>query len=169
MYPKLNVMATKVKFLVHTGNGELYAFFPQLRYGFNGYRNDLKTAYAHVGQHSACAIEYVNESRYATESEYKELKKELEGQGYELIVCDGVKTIDKIIYKVDTKRDAPMGRMNHGYPQSGKKVYDCKVPMSDGAYDKGGAYWGLGRELRVRYHKDKSYIEFYRLGDNFEK
>ena len=33
----------------------------------------------------------------------------------------------------------------------------------------GSAYWGLGAELRVRYHKDKSYIEFYRLGDSFEK
>ena len=165
MYPKLNVMATKVKFLVHKWNGELYAFFPQLRYAPNGHRNDLKTAYAHIGQHSACAIEYVNESRYATESEYKDLKKELEGQGYELIVCDGVKTIDKIIYKVDTKRGAPMGRMNHGYPQSGKKVYDCKVPMSDGFYDAGGAYWGGGAQLRVSYTKDLSYIRFYRLGD----
>jgi hypothetical protein len=80
-------MARKVKFLVHKWNGELYAFFPQLRYAPNGYRNDLKIAYSHIGQHSACAIEYVNESRYATESEYKDLKKELEGQGYELIVC----------------------------------------------------------------------------------
>jgi hypothetical protein len=42
------------------------------------------------------------------------------------------------------------------------KVFDCKVPMIDCAYDKGGAYWGIGRKLRVSYTKDLSYIEFYR-------
>jgi len=32
-----------------------------------------------------------------------------------------------------------------------------------GAYDKGGAYWGLGNEIRVRYNKDLTFIEFYRV------
>lgn len=82
-------MATRVKFLVHQTNGELYAFFPQLKAEFNGYRHDNRLSYSHVGQHSACNIEYVKESRLATEAEYKDLKKELEGQGYELLVCAG--------------------------------------------------------------------------------
>ena len=34
---------------------------------------------------------------------------------------------------------------------------------SDGAYDKGGAYWGCGAELRVSYTKDLSFIRFYRV------
>jgi hypothetical protein len=86
-----------------------------------------------------------------------------------------MKTIDKIITKVDTSRGAPMGRYNVGeYPHtvtSGrnckifkkhqKKVFDCAVPMN-GAYDRGGAYWGLGSQLRVSYTKDLSYINFYR-------
>ena len=43
-----------------------------------------------------------------------------------------------------------------------KRIFDCAVPMSDGAYDKGGAYWGLGSQLRVSYTKDLQYIMFYR-------
>jgi hypothetical protein len=73
------------------------------------------------------------------------------------------KTIDKIITKVSGKYGAPMGRHNIGMKPMFEKVYDCAVPMSsDSAYDKGGAYWGLGPQLRVKYTKDLSYIEFYR-------
>jgi len=85
--------------------------------------------------------------------------------------------ISKILDKVDTRYGAPMGRANVGKPPvtitSGPsckifksnqvKVYDRKVTLCDG-YDKGGVYWGYGSELRVRYTKDLSYIEFYRLG-----
>ena len=87
-----------------------------------------------------------------------------------------MKTIDKIITKCDTRRGAPMGRNNVGTRPtvitSGRTckivksnqitVFDCAVPMCDGAYDKGGAYWGIGEQLRVSYTKDLSYIEFYR-------
>jgi len=78
-----------------------------------------------------------------------------------------MRTIDKIITKVDTSRGAPMGRTNVGTKHNTimKTVFDCRVPMtSDGAYDKGGAYWGCGAELRVSYTKDLSFIRFYRVG-----
>jgi hypothetical protein len=75
-----------------------------------------------------------------------------------------MRTIDKIITKLDSKYGAPMGRPNIGNTPI-MRIYDCKVPMSDGAYDKGGAYWGLGRELRVKYNKDLSYVHFYRVGE----
>lgn len=66
---------------------------------------------------------------------------------------------------VDGSRGAPMGRVNVGEKPTDKKVYDCRVPLSgDGAYDVGGAYWGIGPELRVSYTKDLSYIYFYRVG-----
>lgn len=80
-------------------------------------------------------------------------------------------TILKIIHDVDCKRGAPMGRPNVGeHPVLRKipikmKVYNCYVPMemTDPAYDKGGAYWGLSpNRLRVSYTKDLSYIKFYR-------
>lgn len=90
------------------------------------------------------------------------------------------RTIDKIITKVNGQYGAPMGRHNVGtrpvtiisgpngriFKKNQIKVYDCAVPMrGDGAYDKGGAYWGIGKQLRVAYTKDLSYIEFYRAGE----
>jgi hypothetical protein len=89
------------------------------------------------------------------------------------------RTIDKIITKVNGTYGAPMGRSNKGtrpvtitsgpncriFKKNQVKIYDCAVPMSDSAYDKGGAYWGMGKQLRVSYTKDLSYIEFYRIGE----
>lgn len=91
-----------------------------------------------------------------------------------------MRTINKIITEVNCKYGAPMGRGNKGIRPvvvtSGKncrivkrnqtRIFDCAVPMSsDGAYDRGGAYWGIGKQLRVAYTKDLSYIEFYRRGE----
>lgn len=96
-----------------------------------------------------------------------------------------MKTIDKIITKVSAKYGAPMSRGNvtpakfnivkiadtkylcvNQDNTGAKQIFDCAVPMSDGAYDKGGAYWGLGKQLRVQYTKDLTFIRFYRLGDS---
>ena len=88
-----------------------------------------------------------------------------------------MKTIDKIIDEVSTKYGAPMGRYNVGhYPHTvvkgnnskifkkyQTKVFDCMVRLDNGGYDKGGAYWGHGKQLRVSYTKDLSYINFYRV------
>lgn len=88
-----------------------------------------------------------------------------------------MKTILKqIISPVSTDRGAPMGRPNvdnryQGKDASGKPfttsspILNDKVPMCKccGAYDIGGAYWGTGNELRVRYTKELDFIEFYRV------
>lgn len=66
---------------------------------------------------------------------------------------------------VFSRYGAPMGRNNVGTRPTDKKIFDCSIPLIDGAYDKGGAYWGMGKQLRVSYTKDLSYIEFYRLGE----
>ena len=29
----------------------------------------------------------------------------------------------------------------------------------------GGAYWGIGAELRVEYTRDLSFVHFYRVGE----
>lgn len=88
-----------------------------------------------------------------------------------------MKTITKIITSVNCQYGAPMGRANIGSRPhtitSGRNckivksnqitIFDCLVPMCDSAYDKGGAYWGIGsKPLRVSYTKDMTYIEFYR-------
>lgn len=76
---------TNVVFYYHEKNEDLFAFFPDtIDDSING--SDMGNSYSHIGQHSECHIKYVEESRKATEKEYKELKKELEKQGYVLVV-----------------------------------------------------------------------------------
>lgn len=75
--------------------------------------------------------------------------------------------INRVITKVPTRFGAPMGRANIGSFPTGNsggckpKIYDKRVPLIEG-YDKGGAYWGIGSELRVQFSSDLSYIFFYR-------
>lgn len=78
-----------------------------------------------------------------------------------------MKTIDKILCKLDCKYGVPMGRRSIGTqnPPIHKKLFDCAVPLNQG-YDKGGAYWGIGDPLRVRYTKDIDYVDFYRINAN---
>lgn len=78
-----------------------------------------------------------------------------------------MKTIDKIITRVGTKYGAPMGRHGKGkFTDAVGRIYDQAVPMSGhGDYDSGGAYWGLGAQLRVLYDKGLNFIRFYREGD----
>ena len=83
-----------------------------------------------------------------------------------------MRTINKILEPVNCQYGAPMGRANiddrpaknglvlESYMKT-HKLHDCKVPLTQG-YDKGGAYWGNSRELRVKYTRDLLYIEFYR-------
>ena len=73
--------------------------------------------------------------------------------------------LEKIICKLDTRLGAPMGRPNVGTKENTikKSVFDARVRICSGGYDSGGAYWGLGSELRVSYTKDLEYIRFYRV------
>lgn len=73
-----------------------------------------------------------------------------------------MRTIDQIITKVSGKYGAPMGRPDVGGDSQGEKVFNCRVRLDSGGYDKGGAYWGHGAELRVRYTRDLTFIQFYR-------
>ena len=66
--------------------------------------------------------------------------------------------------RLDTKFGAPMGRANVGFPPEDVRIYDRALPMCEPGYDKGGAYWGIGPEMRVRFTADLSYVEYYRLG-----
>jgi hypothetical protein len=63
---------------------------------------------------------------------------------------------------LSSKYGAPMGRTNTSntsyHPTT---IHDRAVPMC-GAYDRGGAYWGLGAELRCRFSADGQYREYYR-------
>jgi len=84
--------------------------------------------------------------------------------------------ISRLITPVNTKFGAPMGRNNIGTQppiitsgNAGRickkhqtKIYDKRVILDEG-YDNGGAYWGIGKELRVSFTADLTYIEFYRV------
>ena len=48
---------------------------------------------------------------------------------------------------VDAKYGAPMGRQESPVEDFTGPVYLQKVPMVDGDYDEGGAYWGGGTPL----------------------
>ena len=72
-------------------------------------------------------------------------------QAYNLILCD-----------VDCRRGAPMGRPNIGEKPTDKRIFNRKILLT-GGHDKGGAYWGMGSELRVEYTSDLTYIKFYKL------
>ena len=60
-----------VLFLIN--ENELFAFFPDIEADNQG----NKLSYAHIGQHSACSIEYANEATKATTDEYQSLYNEL--------------------------------------------------------------------------------------------
>jgi hypothetical protein len=72
---------------------------------------------------------------------------------------------NQILCEVDSSRGAPMGRPDVGERKDveGKRIYCRRVYLIyDGAYDKGGAYWGCGATLYVEFTLDKSYISFFR-------
>ena len=82
---------TKVFFLIETEieNNEptenVWAFFPEL---IENEGKDLYLCYAHIGQHSTASKEYAKLCKRANESQYKDLKKELESIGYNLLITE---------------------------------------------------------------------------------
>jgi len=79
---------TQVKFLIEKQEGDLpcniFAFFPSL-HAYDKSQpsyNEMFTCYSHVGQHSACHVDYAKECKEAKYNEYADLLRELIGQGY---------------------------------------------------------------------------------------
>jgi len=65
-------------------DGDVYAMFPYMQGDF---KFGSVTGYMHVGQHTSCDYTYcITRSKPATETEYKDLKAELESLGYNLKV-----------------------------------------------------------------------------------
>jgi hypothetical protein len=61
------------------------------------------------------------------------------------------------INTVSSKYGAPMGRHTGPYYiDTSAKVYLRKIPLDNGGYDKGGAYWGLGQPLWEALDQDKN-------------
>lgn len=65
----------RVKFLIDTG-GDVFAYFPDEYYNREQQPN-MRVCYAHVGQHSGCAVDYASGCELASYNQYEELFKEL--------------------------------------------------------------------------------------------
>lgn len=80
-------------------------------------------------------------------------------------ISPSTQVYNRLLKKLDCSRGAPMGRPNIGTKDDaeGKRIYCRYVPLVyDGAYDRGGAYWGYGAPLYVEFTLDGSYVNFYR-------
>lgn len=74
---------TRVKFLIELSSGGVFAYFPDMNEGYNS-----RGCYAHVGQHSACHVDYADACCVAKADQYSDLKEELESMGYNLVVSN---------------------------------------------------------------------------------
>lgn len=81
-------MKTKVKFLIEKMGNGVFAYFPEMVHSYNGYRQDNMTCYSHIGQHSACHVDYANECKEADYNEYLPLLRELISIGYKLEILN---------------------------------------------------------------------------------
>ena len=81
-------MKTKVIFKKDKETDTVFAFFPEMDYNVPLYGTEMKTCYAHLGQHSACLLSYADECREVQYYEYYALLQELIGQGYKLEVLN---------------------------------------------------------------------------------
>ncbi len=73
---------------------------------------------------------------------------------------------DTLINTVGTIYGSPRGRENVGSRKSVKRkqIFRRRVFLIyNKAYDKGGAYWGMGDPLYVEFTLDKSYVRFFRI------
>lgn len=86
---KQDTTKTDVLFLIEIfedAKNDVFALFPNENYFRHD--SDTKLCYAHIGQHSACHLDYAKVCAKATADQYKDLKKELESIGYNLNVLN---------------------------------------------------------------------------------
>ena len=78
----INMETTKVVFKML--QDEVIAIFPNNLYSEELYGKTMVDSYMHIGQHSACSVELLNELQNASAEQYKDLKNELQTIGYKL-------------------------------------------------------------------------------------
>ena len=73
---------TKVIFKII--DDDVIAIFPDNIYNEELYNKTMVDSYMHIGQHSGCSVELIDELQDASFDQYKDLKNELETIGYKL-------------------------------------------------------------------------------------
>lgn len=81
-FETITITIEDVVFLLEKETGQPMAVFPNISADLSGNMQ----SYAHLGQHSACCLNYALEQPEATEEQYANLKAELESIGYVLRV-----------------------------------------------------------------------------------
>lgn len=71
-----------VRFFMETGNGSGNPTPFAVWSDEDSKPGKTLSCYAHVGQHSTCSVEYLEDKKRATPKQYAPLKKELEQRGY---------------------------------------------------------------------------------------
>lgn len=87
---KQDTFKTRMVFLLDSNN-DVFAYMPDDYYYSITRRKmtkdtdvDMRTCYAHIGQHSACSPEYANQCKQATKTQYTDLYNELISIGYNI-------------------------------------------------------------------------------------
>jgi len=105
---------TKVRFLLEKDSDtEVFAFFPELLHGSDKMEN--KVAYSHIGQHSACSVDYAEECKEAKYNQYADLLKELIGQGYNDLVVLNYQPV--LVHRQPTESEIKFGNGATHYKQ----------------------------------------------------
>jgi len=137
---------TQVKFLIEKIYNPdflpgVFAFFPKEQYNHND--SNMFTSYAHLGQHSACHIDYANECKEANINDYLPLLKELIGQGYnDLQIMNS--------YEIECHRPPTKGEIKFG--EGATHYRDFKI--SEIGITKKGDFkkWFIGSGDKLRYY-----------------
>lgn len=104
---------TEIKFLI---NDDVYAFFPKIKEG-KGYF----LSYEHIGQHSGCSIEFVNESKEAKYSDYVDLLKEL----INLVGYKNIKVLNS--QEIEYHRNPTKSEIKFGHGSTHYKSFNASV------------------------------------------
>lgn len=142
---------TKVKFLYEKEHNpdfspRVFAFFPEEHYFGNEHvqYREMFTCYAHVGQHSACHIDYANECKEAVTNDYMlTLLPELINQGYDDLVIMNKQTIQ--CHRSPTERELKFGE---------GAMHHRDFPLSIIGLNKKGDFknWFIAPDDKLRYY-----------------
>ncbi len=116
---------TKVLFLKEKDGDGVFAYFPELVHN-----NDLKTCYAHIGQHSACHPDYAKECTEAPINQFLDLLQELISIGYNDLLVMNEQTI--LCRRSPTVREIKFGEGG---------IHYRNFPLSIIGLKKGKAEW----------------------------
>lgn len=136
---KQDTHKTEVIFYREIGSdGIVFAFFPKEKFDFRG----NFASYAHIGQHSACSLDYVKDRAMCepceSESEFADLKRELESLGYNLKVknCLLSPTVLKTTLLINNSH-----RVYQVVTSTGKQVF-CNIEQLNEVVEWLGAHEG---------------------------